>query len=88
MSDRFANMADQLSAPASRAVEVTPHDSEPLAVVPKALFVGTGGTIVMRGIGDDVDTSWHHVADGAVLPFRPAFVRATGTTASDLLALY
>ena len=88
MADQFANAADQVSAPATRAVSVTPHDSNALADIPKALFIGTGGTIVMRGANDSADRSWKNVPSGSVLPFRAQYVRATGTTAADLLALY
>ena len=88
MADQFANIADEVSAPATRAVSVTPHDSNALGDVPKALFIGTGGTIVMRGVKDSADRTWKNVADGAILPFRAAYVRATGTDAADILALY
>lgn len=88
MADPFSNSADAVSAPAMRAVAVVPNDGVALGQVPKALFVGSGGTIVMRGAGDGADSVWRNVPDGAVLPFRPAFVRATGTTAGDMLALY
>ena len=87
MADAFATFADQVSAPATRAVAITPSDSQPLGDLPKALFVGTGGTLVLRGAGAS-DTVWRNVASGSVLPFRAQYVRATGTTASDLLALY
>ena len=88
MADKFSSSADQVSAPATRVVAVVAHDANALADVPKALFVGTGGAIVMRGVGDSADATWKNVADGAVLPFRAQFVRATGTTATDILALY
>lgn len=88
MADQFSGMADSVSAPARRAAAIVPSDSEPLAEVPKALFVGTGGNIAMRGAGDGADQLWKNVADGTLLPFRAEYVRATGTTAADLLALY
>ncbi|MET0310354.1 MAG: hypothetical protein ABW023_16735 [Sphingomonas sp.] len=88
MADQFSNVADQVSAPATRAVAVTPHDSNALADIPKALYVGTGGTIAMRGAGAASDTSWKNVPSGSLLPFRAQYVRATGTTAADILALY
>lgn len=88
MSDPFANLADQLSAPATRAVAVTPHDSDPLTDSPKALYVGTGGNITMRGVNGTADTLWKNIPAGTVLPFRARYVRATGTSATDLLALY
>jgi hypothetical protein len=88
MSDMFANTVDAPSAPATKAVAVTPHDVNPLADIPKALFVGTGGNITMRGVNGTADQLWKNVPSGSILPFRGQYVRATGTTAADLLALY
>lgn len=88
MADQFSNVADQVSAPATRAVAVTPHDGNALADIPKALYIGTGGSIAMRGVGAASDTSWKNVPSGSLLPFRAQYVRATGTTAADILALY
>ncbi|MEG3181987.1 spike base protein, RCAP_Rcc01079 family [Sphingomonas sp. LT1P40] len=88
MSDQFQNHADQVSAPATRAVAVVPHDSNALSDIPKALFVGTGGNITMRGVNGTADSLWKNVPAGTVLPFRARYVRATGTTAADMLALY
>lgn len=88
MADQFSNNADQVSAPATRAVAVAPHDSNALTDIPKALFIGTGGNITMRGVNGAADQLWKNVPSGSVLPFRAQYVRATGTSASDLLALY
>lgn len=88
MADPFANNADTLRTPARRAVAVVPHDVNALSDIPKALYVGTGGTIVMRGVADTGDQVWKNVPAGAVLRFRAQYVRATGTTAGDMLALY
>lgn len=88
MADHFSNVADSVAAPARQALAVTPHDTNPLADIPKALYVGTGGNVTMRGAGGSSDQVWKNVASGTVLPFRAQFVRATGTTAADILALY
>ncbi|WEK44203.1 MAG: hypothetical protein P0Y64_05135 [Candidatus Sphingomonas colombiensis] len=88
MADQFANSADTASAPATRAAAVSPHDTNALSDIPKALYVGTGGTIVMRGVAGSSDQIWKNVPNGALLPLRAQYVRATGTTASDILALY
>jgi hypothetical protein len=88
MADSFTNVADSATAPARLAVPVVPSDSLALPDVPKALFVGTGGAISMRGVGGGADQVWKNVQDGSILPFRAHYVRATGTTASDILALY
>ncbi|HEX2763998.1 MAG TPA: hypothetical protein VHM92_09205 [Allosphingosinicella sp.] len=88
MADQFAGMVDSMTSPARRAVAVTPHDSNALIDIPKALFVGTGGALTMRGAGDVADQVWKNVPDGTVLPFRARYIRSSGTTAADILALY
>jgi hypothetical protein len=88
MSDAFSGVADAPYAPATHAVAIRPDDQTALADIPKGLFVGTGGTITMRGVRGTGDQVWKNVPSGAVLPFRVQYVRATGTTAADLLALY
>lgn len=87
MADPFPGV-DSLVAPATRTAAVTPHDSNPLTDIPKALFVGTGGNLTMRGVNGSADQVWKNVPDGAILPFRARYVRATGTSAADILALY
>lgn len=87
MADPFSGV-DSLVAPATRAAAVIPHDSNPLTDIPKALFVGTGGSLTMRGVNGSADQIWKNVPDGAILPFRARYVRATGTSAADILALY
>ena len=88
MADTFATLGDTPGAPATFALAIVPHDSNPLANIPKALFVGTGGDITMRGVHGAADQIWKNVASGALLPFRAQYVRATGTAAADMLALY
>jgi type 1 fimbria pilin len=88
MADNFSNVADSIAAPARQARAVTPHDSNALTDIPKALFVGTGGNITMRGVGGTADQVWKNVQSGTILPFRAQYIRAAGTTAGDILALY
>ena len=88
MTDPFSQSADSVSAPARRAAQVTPHDTSALPDIPKALFVGSGGNITMRGIDGTADQLWKNLPAGSILPFRAQYVRATGTTAADILALY
>lgn len=88
MADPFTGVVDSLTAPARRALILTPSDTVPLPEIPKAIYVGTGGNIAMRGAGGGPDQLWKNVQDGSILPFRVQYLRATGTTASDLLALY
>lgn len=88
MADQFQYVADQVSAPATRVGVVTPSDAAPLADVPKALWVGTGGDLTVRGAGGGADAVLRNVPAGSVVPVRAQFVRATGTTVADIVALY
>lgn len=88
MPDAFGGTLDSVSAPATRGLAVVPHDVNPLGDVPKALYVGGAGTVVARGSGGGGDVVFRGLAAGTVLPFRALFVRATGTTATDIVALY
>ena len=79
MSGRDISAADY-------AVAVTTSDSAKIPY-PRALYVGVSGdvAVVMKGKSGSV------VFKGApvgILPIRPVQVLATGTTATDILALY
>ena len=88
MPDQFQSHADQVSAPARRVVAVTPHDSNPLGDVAKALYVGTAGHVALRAIDSSTDAVFKNVPAGTVLPVRASHVRATGTSAAALVALF
>ena len=66
---------------------MTPSDTAELPVIPKALYVGTGGTVVLRGVAGAADVTFRNVGNGAVLDVQPRWVRQTGTTAADIVAL-
>lgn len=88
MADQFSGHGDSVSAPSTRAVAIVPSDVSALADIPKALFVGTGGNLTVRGSGGGADVVFKNLADASILPLRAQFVRATGTTATDIVALY
>jgi hypothetical protein len=71
---------------ARRAVAVTPNDST-LIPATRALYVGTGGTLVVTMAEDGVDATFTNVAAG-IFPVQVTKVLSTGTTASDIVALY
>ena len=86
MTDRFSNVFDDVSAPSRSVRSVTPHDSNALPVLPKALYVGTAGDVTLRCIDDSSDVIFRNVPAGSVICARASHVRATGTTAADILA--
>lgn len=88
MADKFASTSDMQTAPARNASAVTPHDSNALANVAKALYIGGAGQVVCRLVGDSADVTFVGLAAGTILPVRAAYVRATNTTATSIVALY
>jgi hypothetical protein len=88
MADAFSTFSSTVSDPSTLAVAVTAHDTNPLTDIPKAIFVGTTGNITMRGVGGGSDTVWKNIPSGTTIPFRAQYIRSTGTTAADILALY
>ena len=87
MLDQFED-EDTVFAPARRTMAITPDNVNSLPVVMKAVYVGTGGTIVLRAIDDEEDVTIKNVASGDTLSIRAKAVKATGTTATDIVGLY
>jgi hypothetical protein len=85
--DSFAHATDSLIAPARLAFAIVPNDTLDLDEVTKAVYVGTGGDIVIRAIDSDADVILRNVVSGSVLAIRTSAIRATGTTASDMVGL-
>ena len=77
---------ESLNAPADNAEAVTPHDTNTLAYVSRALWVGGAGniTVVMK---DGTTILFSGVPAGAWMPIRVSQVRATGTTATNIVAV-
>jgi len=74
------------TGPAIRWTAVTPDDAAALDPMPRALFVGAAGTLTLEDRTGSIVT-WT-VMDGQFLPVAPLRIRATGTTASGIVALW
>lgn len=91
--DRFAQSlgpwpAERLSDPAASAAVITPSDTVDLATVPKAIYIGVTGdvTVTLARDPDGTNVLFKAVPVGW-LPVRPKRVWATGTTATNMVAL-
>lgn len=84
--------SDYEHCPARQCIAITPNDSEDLTEVepykiPRGIYVGGDGNIRLR-FGDATNVDFVGVKAGSVLPVRPTRVMDTGTTATNLVALY
>lgn len=87
MADQFAGSNDTPQAPARQAFAVTPHATNEVSPLPKALFIGTGGNLVGRAVGSVSDVTFKNLQSGQILDVRLQYVRASGTTATDIVGL-
>ncbi|MEL7513660.1 MAG: hypothetical protein AAGK03_03535 [Pseudomonadota bacterium] len=86
MSDPFQSFAKSLTAPPTGGAAVAPSDANDLPVPTRALNVGGAGFVRVTMIDGDVVTL--SVAAGVVFPLRAVRIWATGTTATDIVALH
>lgn len=72
-------------------IAVTPSDSSDItgatANTPATLFVGTGGNINVITLGGST-LLLKNIADGSFLPIQVTRVKATNTTATDIVAIF
>lgn len=85
MSDFFQSYADAASSPSRAPFAITPHDTQNLEMIPKGIYVGTGGDVVLRGIDGLSDVTYRNLPDASYIAVQARYVRATGTSATDLI---
>lgn len=76
-----------LFAPAYHQKAITPHDTNELPVLPRAIRFDGGGTVVLTAPDEtdaDVDQSYTVVA-GERLDIRAKKIKSTGTTATGIV---
>jgi hypothetical protein len=83
MADTFQNYSKTLDMPATGAIAVTVGVA--LDPTPRALYVGTGGTVEVETLRGDV-VEFVNVPDGFILPVRAAKVVSV-TDAADIIGL-
>ncbi len=78
---------------AGRAASVTPSDTVNIPSVSGGtnngcvLYVGSAGNLRVQTVGGD-DVTFNNINTGAFIPVQIVKVYATGTTASNILALW
>ncbi|TMV86888.1 hypothetical protein FGG78_19355 [Thioclava sp. BHET1] len=85
--DSFKDFPVTPTAPFQDAAAVTPDDDGDLPVLPRALYLGTGGDLAVVTAGGQ-SVTFSALPDGSLLPLRARRIAATGTTAGAILALW
>lgn len=74
------------TGPGRQAFAVTPSDSVNYTNTARALYVGSGGTVVLVTT-QDIAVTFTGLVGGTILPVWHKRVNATSTTATNLVAL-
>jgi len=72
---------------AIRAVDLGVGSDVDLIVLGAVVFVGGGGDVKVTTVSGDT-VVFKNLADGSILPVQVRRVWATGTSATDMIALY
>lgn len=79
----------QTDAPGRRLRTVTPSDGTDLPIYANALYIGGGGDVAVlaENDADGASVVFKNVPAGGILPVQTRRVLATGTTASNIIAI-
>lgn len=75
------------TAPFFRAVAITPHDTNTIENT-RGIYVGGAGNVTLKFADSAAAVTLVAVPVGTFLPVQAVMVLATGTTATNLVALY
>lgn len=79
---------EEVPPPSRVAYAITTHDTNEIGTYePRGIWVGGAGAITYRPIDNAADVVISGVPAGTFLPICPSHIRATGTTATLMVAL-
>lgn len=81
---KFDQEGVDIVAPPSRFFSISPHATDPLPQVVRAIYVGGTGDLVVRGLDDTADVTFKAVPVGVTIVGQFTHVRNT-TTATLLV---
>ena len=85
-TDQFIANYTELESPAEDAFAVTPHATNELSQVCRALHIGVAGNVKLVTKGGTT-VLFKGLQNGQLLPVRASKVLVTSTTATDIVAL-
>lgn len=85
--DAFQNNSQSAITPSENCFAINPDDNNELPFLTKAIYIGSGGDLVMLIGKSQTPVTFRNVLAGSVLDVRVRAVKSTGTTAADLVGL-
>ena len=85
--DDFYRYDQDLTSPGSNAVDVVTSDVTDLVKATRGLYIGTGGHVKVTMVGGQTIT-YKNAVTGLIYPYRVTRVWQTGTTATDIIAVW
>ena len=87
IDDKFSERTVATSDPAYSARSLTPNDILDLNIVSRALYVGGAGDLSGEMLGGQ-SVVFAGLTAGTIIPIRVRKVKASGTTATEIVALW
>lgn len=85
MTDHFKHHMTGLESPACTLISVTPDDTRDLPHASRAISVAQAGLVQVTTVNGSIGQVY--IAAGVPFPLRVQRIWATGTTATDIVAL-
>jgi hypothetical protein len=81
----YSAFASGPQAPALYMIAITPSDSDDLSIAIRQIYIGVGGNVTVVDTAGNTVTHINVAQGGYIGPFSVARVKATGTTATNLV---
>lgn len=85
--DVFEQLSVSSITPSDNCFPIAPNDNAELPYLTKAIYIGSGGDLVLLIGNSPTPVTFRNTVAGSILDVRVRAVRSTGTTAGDLVGL-
>ena len=85
--DPYRHSVDSPMAPAEMCFAITPDDGADLPRATKAIYIGEGGDVTLVPVRGEEQVTFRNLPSGFILDVRVKAIRATGTTAREIVGL-
>lgn len=88
MADPWEKRGNSIDSPAENAAAVSKDDDNDLPTATRALYIGGDGNVSVDMVGGQESIVFVGLTAGTILPIRATRVNSTGTTATNIVALW